>query len=72
MSVDAILKEVQALSLEEREELRERFNEQFPESDAELSEELKALLDEREASYLADPTNVFTWEEVEAYVRRKK
>jgi putative addiction module component (TIGR02574 family) len=72
MSVDAILKEVEALTSDERAELRSRMEEQFPEGEAEISAELAAFLDAREAAYQADPANVYTWEEVVEYVRRKK
>jgi len=72
MSVDAILKEVQSLSAEEREELRERFNEQYPENDVEISDELKALLDERIAEDDATPGLGYTIEEVMAHLRGRK
>ena len=80
MSVDAILKEVESLSVEERAVLLEQLADRYgdPEPVVELSDEMKALLDEREAAYLADPTNGYTWEtngytweQVVEYVRRK-
>ncbi len=38
----------------------------------ELTDELKAELDRRWAAYEADPTNVFTWEQVVAHVKRPR
>jgi len=74
MSVDAILKEVEALSAEEQAELMHRLQELLSRTDGwlELSDEMKAELDRREAAYQADPSNVYTWEQVVEYVKRKK
>ena len=74
MSVDAIMKEIKALSAAERDELKNQFLGEFPdtESEGELSPELKALLDERDAAYEANPTQLYTWEEVVAYVKRPR
>jgi putative addiction module component (TIGR02574 family) len=38
----------------------------------EMTDELKAELDRRMAAYEADPTNVFTWEQVLAHIRRQR
>lgn len=70
MSVDAILKEVEALSDAERAELLSRLTEQY--EPVELSDELKAELDRRDAAYEANPDRVYTWDEVVAHVKRKK
>jgi len=70
MSVDAILKEVEALTDEERNELLNRLHEQF--TQPEISDELKAELDRREADADANPDSGYTLDEVIAYVKRKK
>ena len=72
MSVDAIFEQVQALSAEEREELMDRLNGQQPEGDAEISDELKALLDERDADAEANPGDGYTIEEVMAHLKSRK
>ena len=72
MSVDAILKEIQALSADERAELKARLDEQSPNSEPRISSELAQLLDERNAAYEANPDKVYTWDEVVAYVKRQK
>ena len=73
MSVDAILKEIEALTDTDREHLFERLAEQHqPPGVPELTPELAKLLDERDAAYEADPGASYTWEEVVAYVKRKK
>lgn len=74
MSVDAILKEVEALSAEERAQLMRRLLEEYSHHDGwlELSDEMKAELERREAAYEADPSKVYTWEQVVEYVKRKK
>lgn len=73
MSVDAILKEIEALSATERAELKARLAEQFPDADeAGISPELAKLLDERIAAADANPGAGYTMEEVIAYVKRKK
>jgi len=70
MSVDAILNEIDGLTDEERETFFTRLDQKFP--IPVLTPELKALLDERDAEYEANPSQVYTWEEVVAYVKRKK
>lgn len=74
MSVDAILKEIAALTEAERAELKARMSEQFPEAAAEeeISPELAKLLDKRVAAADANPDAGYTMEEVIAYVKRKK
>jgi putative addiction module component (TIGR02574 family) len=71
MSVDAILEQVKALTPDERAELRERLDEQYP-AEASISPELAQLLDERSAAADANPDAGYTLEEVIAYVKRKK
>jgi putative addiction module component (TIGR02574 family) len=73
MSVDAILKEIEALTDAERSELFDRLAEQFQPSDPpEISPELAKLLDERVAAADANPNVGYTMEEVIAHVKRKK
>jgi hypothetical protein len=62
MSVDAILKEIEALTAVERAELKARMSEQFPDTTAEpeLSPELAQLLDERNAAADANPNAGYT------------
>jgi hypothetical protein len=73
MSVDAILKEIEALSAAERAELKARLAEQFPDADdAGISPELAKLIDERTAAADANPDVGYTIEEVIAYVKRQK
>jgi putative addiction module component (TIGR02574 family) len=74
MSVDAILKEVEGLSAGERAELIGQLLDRYgdPAPAVEISDELKAELERRDAAYEADPTNVYTWEQVVEYVRQKR
>ncbi|MDB5313379.1 MAG: putative addiction module component [Gemmataceae bacterium] len=74
MSIDAILKEAEALSLDEQAELIQRLEERLAAAGRvpELTEEMKAELDRREAEADANPGGGYTWDEVVAYVRRKK
>ena len=73
MSVDAILKEIESLTETEKGVFLDRLAERYPERVMnELSPELAKLLDERNAAYEADPNEVYTWEEVVEYVKRKK
>ena len=76
MSVDAIVKQVEELSQEQRAELLDRLGELYgrPDEDEpiELSDEMKALLEERNAAYEANPGAGHTWEEVVEYVKREK
>jgi putative addiction module component (TIGR02574 family) len=75
MSVDAILKQVEELSPEQREELLDRLYEIYSMADdepIELSDQMKALLDEREAEADANPGTGCTLEEVIADMKRKK
>lgn len=66
MSVDAIVKQVEELTPDQRAELLDRLHELYGDSDApvELSDEMKALLDGRNAAYEANPTDLRTWEQV--------
>lgn len=71
MSVDAILDAIRALSPTERAEFDARLATEGAGS-PEISPELAQLLDERNAAYEANPDRVYTWDEVVAYVKRKK
>ena len=73
MSIDAILKEAEALSLDEQAELVQRLEERLAAAGRvpELTGEMKAELDRREAEADANPGG-YSWDEVVAYVRRKK
>lgn len=66
MSVDAILKEIAALTDAERAELLDRLADQFPDAAAEedISPELAKLLDERVAAADANPDAGVPWEVV--------
>jgi putative addiction module component (TIGR02574 family) len=66
MSVDAILKEIAALTNAERGELLDRLAEQFPDTSAEegISPELAKLLDERVTAADANPDAGVPWEVV--------
>jgi putative addiction module component (TIGR02574 family) len=67
MSVDAILKEIEALSAAEQAELLGRLSERFAPTDgAELSPELKAELERRVAEADANPGTGVPWEVVYA------
>lgn len=68
MSVDAILKEVEALTADERAELMSKLEERFPqlEESADLTPAQIAELERRLAAYRADPDNVIPWEVVKA------
>lgn len=70
MTVEAIVRAFRALPLDQQAEVKARLNEE-PEL-PELSPELAALLDERNAAYEANPTELYTWDEVVAFVKRKK
>lgn len=72
MSVDAILKEIAALTDAERAELLGRLAEQFSPDATAIAPELAAELDRRDAAYDANPSQVYSWEEVVEYVKRKK
>ena len=74
MSVDAILKEIEALPAEERAELFGKLSDRYgePDESAELSDEIKAMLDARIAAADANPGVGYTIEEVIAYVKRPR
>jgi putative addiction module component (TIGR02574 family) len=76
MSIDAILKEAESLSPEEQVELIRRLEAGLVaagwEPVAELSDEMKGLLDRRNAAADAHPGDALTWEQVVEYVKRKK
>lgn len=66
MSVEAILQQVKALSVEEQAELMDRLHEEYPESFPELTDEMKLFLDERLSDADANPDAGIPWEVVKA------
>jgi putative addiction module component (TIGR02574 family) len=68
------LQAVQAWPVEDQLEFVFRVWDQLVEGgwQPELTDDLKAELDRRLAAYEADPTNVLTWEQVVARVRRPR
>lgn len=76
MSVDAIVKQVEELSLEQRAEVDRRIGEGLLEAgldpDLAPSEEIMALLAELEADADANPGGNYTLEEAMEYIRRKR
>ena len=74
MDLKAVLTEVQGWPPEDRlrliEEVWEGLAEESDQPD--LTEELKDLLDHRLAALDADPSNVLTWDEIKASVRRPR
>ncbi len=66
MDKQAVWDAVQAWPVEEQLEFVHRLWDHIADSgwQPEMTEELKAELDRRLAAYEADPTNVFTWEQV--------
>jgi putative addiction module component (TIGR02574 family) len=66
MSVDALLKEVEALSDAERAEFLERLDERYSNrtGEAELTPEMKAELERRVAAADANPSASIPWEVV--------
>lgn len=73
MSVDAILKEAEALSLADQTELAERLWERIAETSqqADLTEAQKTELQRRLDLYRADPGNVIPWETVKAQAKAR-
>jgi len=74
MDPTATLRAVQAWPLEDQLELVCRLWDQLVEAgwQPELTDELKDELDRRLAAYESDPTNVLTWEQVVARVKRPR
>ncbi len=74
MSVDALVKQIEELPVQQRSELLDRLEKLYGESEEpiELSDEMKVFLDEREAEDESDSHPGYTWDEVVAYVKRKK
>lgn len=74
MDLKAVLTEVQTWPPQERLRLIEEVWDGLSDegSEFELTEELKDLLDRRLAALDADPSNVLTWDEIKAYVRRSR
>jgi putative addiction module component (TIGR02574 family) len=68
MSVDAILKEVEALSAEERAELMQKLEERFPgpDSSSDLTPAQRTELERRIAAADANPDAGVPWEAVKA------
>ncbi len=73
MSVDAILKEAESLSPEERADLLNRLQDRFgePAVAGALSDEMKAMLDRRVAEADANPGAGIPWEIVKAESLRR-
>lgn len=74
MDLKAVLTEVQTWPPQERLRLIEEVWDGLCDegSEFELTEELKDLLDRRLAALDADPSDVLTWDEIKAYVRRPR
>jgi putative addiction module component (TIGR02574 family) len=73
MSVDTILKEIEALSETERAELLHRLAARYPERiTVAISPELAELLDSRTAAHEANPGAGYTMEEVVEFVKRQR
>jgi putative addiction module component (TIGR02574 family) len=73
MSVDAILREVEALSIEDQVQLAERLWERIAETSerADLTEAQKTELQRRLDLYRADPGNIIPWETVKAQAKAR-
>lgn len=74
MDSAAVLQVVQGWSMEDQLALAFRLWDQVIESgwQPELTDDLKAELDRRLASYKANPANVVTWEQVVGQVKKQK
>ncbi len=74
MDIEAILKQIQELPEEQREDLFYRLDELYdePEASIVLTEKTKALLDERSEEADANPGVGYSMEEVIEYIRRKR
>lgn len=74
MSVESVLRQAESLPVEDRVELVCRIWDGIagPGWVPELSDELRAELDRRIADADANPDDVYTWDEVVAYVKRKR
>jgi putative addiction module component (TIGR02574 family) len=74
MDPTTVLQAVQSWSVEDRLALLFQLWDQLVAGgwQPELTEDLKAELDRRLASYRANPTNVLTWEQVLEHVRRPR
>ncbi|HXD88927.1 MAG TPA: hypothetical protein VN641_20725 [Urbifossiella sp.] len=72
MSIDAIVKQIEALPERQREELLDQLDTIYGDQidPAALSPGMKFLIEERDARYEADPTNVVTWDQLLASLRR--
>ena len=64
MSVDAILEQVKSLTPEERAELLDRLDEDYPDAEGTLPPELEAELNRRLALFDANPNQGYTVDEV--------
>jgi len=74
MSVEALLKQIEQLADSERDELFRLLDDRYGEEDApiEISDEMRKVLEQRDAEYEANPNEGYTWEEVVSYVKRQK
>lgn len=74
MDMTDALQAVRAWPLEDRVEFAHRVWDEIVDAGWRpvLTDEQKAEIDRRLAAYQANPTDVFTWDEVEAYLRRPR
>ncbi len=74
MDQQAVWDAVQAWPVEDRIEFASRLWDQIVDDgwQPELTDELRAELDRRWASYEADPTNVVTWEQIVEHIRQSQ
>ena len=75
MSKAEILEQLPKLTKEERKEIRRRLAELDPDEwwdeDDPLSDDEKALIEERIAAHERDPANAVPWEEFEARLKQR-
>ena len=74
MDLKSVLSEIQTWPPEHRLRLIEEVWDGLSEEghETELTDGMKELLDQRLAALDADPDDVVTWDEIEAYVRRSR
>ncbi len=74
MDMKTALQAMQTWPLEDRVEFVQRAWDQIVESgwQPELTAEQRTELDRRLSAYQTDPTNVLTWEQIEAHLRRRR
>ena len=75
LDLETVVKAVEGWSVEDRRELIDRLADGLPDENGagpEVTPELLAELDRRIADIEANPDDVYTWDEVMAYVKRPK